>query len=255
MGASQPATADVGFATLDRVQKANHLGLDTSITQFGGSDARAIRVEPYLVQMLRDFGVYAHLPISHALPAEGDAETALGNLEMGAFVPGALGGANTLLRLGLVLPTARDKGENSIPLGQNIWPRLTDFINQIPDSMALRASLSPIAHSGAFFFRGDFCVDLRLGEDGEDDEFILRANLGVGARIARVRITLEMANIGNIDVPGADGFAQTAGLSIQHGILRASVVSVLEEGVDARIFTIGLCATQPVLRGGSGRWR
>jgi len=250
-----PAVAEVHFATLDRVQKAHLLGIDTAITQASGGDEMAIRTEPYIVQMLRDFGIYGQLPISHYLPAEQDADTALGNLEMGAFVPGAFGGAATLFRVGLVLPTARAKGENGRTLGANIWPRLTDYIGQIPDSTAVRLSISPIAHSGAFFFRGDFGADLRFGDDGEDESIIVRANLGVGARVSRVRVTLEMTNVGNVDVPGADGFAQTVGVGIGHGILQTSVVSVLEDGMDQWILTIGLCARQQRLIGGSGRWR
>ncbi len=248
-------SADVHFATLDRVQRANQIGLDTAITQPRGGDDIALRTEPYLIQTLRDFGVYGQLPISHYLPAEGDADSALGNLEVGAFFPAAFGGAATVLRVGLVLPTARAKGDNGRTLGANVWPRLTDYIGQIPDSTAVRVSLSPIAHSGAFYFRGDFGADLRFGEEGEDESLIFRANLGVGARVSQVRLALEMTNLGNVDVPGADGFAQTLGVGIGHGILQASVVSVLEDGMDDWIVTIGLCARQRRLIGGSGRWR
>jgi hypothetical protein len=255
LGWGHAANAEVRFATLDRVQRVNQLGLDTAFTQLAGSDDLIVRTDAYVLQSLRNFGVYGQLPISHHLPGQGDGNSALGNIEIGAFFPAAIGGAGTILRLGLVLPTARAKGRNGLTLGLNIWPRITDYINQVPDSTGVRLSISPIAHSGAFFFRGDFGGDYRLGGDGEDGVLILRANLGVGVRIARVKLTLEMTNVGNVEALDDGGFAQTLGVGIAHGILQASVVTVLEDSVDAYIFTIGLCARQQRFIGGSGRWR
>ena len=109
------APAAAQFAALDRMDHGHLIGLQTDFTHEGGSEDMLPRTEIYgTFQFDPHLGFYAQFPFVHMLPAKGESESAMGNLEMGGFFNANLGGAGVVVRLGVGLPTSKLEGGNAL---------------------------------------------------------------------------------------------------------------------------------------------
>lgn len=240
--ATAPAAANE-FASLDRMAANSRFGVQSDFTHDGAADMLP-RTEIFgRYQIDRNLGVYAQFPITHMLPQQGEGETAMGNLEMGAHLRIPLGGAKVVFRIGAALPTSHLEDRNGEALVRNAWPRLTDFAQQLPETTSIRASISPMAAAGAFFFRADLGADVLLDADDRDSKLLLRANLGVGAWIKSVAITAEFVNLGNAQELAKDAFAHTVAVSVRHGVLYTAVTAPIDEDRLIYAWTVGIQAT------------
>lgn len=238
--ATTPAAAGE-FASLDRMRANNRIGVQTDFTQEAGSADMLPRTELFgRYQIDRNFGIYGQFPIVHLMPAEGAGESALGNLEMGAHFRVKLGGAGVIFRAGVALPTSHAEDQNPEALYRNVWPRLTDFALQLPEMSSIRASISPIAAAGAFFFRADLGTDVLLDAEDRDSMLLLRANVGVGARIKGVAFTAEFVNVGNAQEIAKDAFAHSLSVSVRHGVLYTAMTTPLDEERMIYAWTVGI---------------
>lgn len=240
--ATAPAAAGE-FVTLDRMAANNRLGVQTDFTHESGSQQMLPRTEIFgRFQFDENLGVYGQFPIVHMMGGKSQSETAMGNLEMGGHLRIPLGGAKVMFRLGVSLPTSHIEDQNAQALLRNAWPRLTDFAQQIPEVTALRASISPMASAGAFFFRADVGVDTLVDADERDSKLLLRANVAVGAWIERVAISAEFVNLGNAEELTDDAFAHSLALSIRHGVLYTAMTAPIDEDRLIYAWTVGVQA-------------
>ncbi len=240
--ATAPAAAGE-FATLDRMAANSRLGVQTDFTHESGSQDMLPRTELFgRYQFDKNMGIYGQFPIVHMMGGKTENETAMGNLEMGGHLRIPLGGAKILLRLGVSLPTSHIEDRNADALLRNAWPRLTDFAQQIPEVTALRASISPTASAGAFFFRADVGADVLVDADDRDSKLLLRANVGVGAWIEKVAITAEFVNLGNAEELADDAFAHSLAVSIRHGVLYTAMTAPIDEDRLIYAWTVGVQA-------------
>ena len=248
-GAGGPAD-DIGPSTftLDRMDAHTRLGMQVGFDKLEAvdlSDGFFMRFEPYgqLVLPNRMVGVYGALPISHAFDVDGDDQTGVGNLDVGAFfLPYQR--SSLILRVGLVLPTASD-GPGTSGNFLTSFERVTDVILSPPDYTAVRLSASTVQESGEFFFRGDFGFDLAVDKPANNNAVFLRANAAVGIRVPGVDVAAELANVGNVDGDGAleDRYvhtfafgARTRGADQFHG----GVVFPLDEGTRGEIWILSI---------------
>ncbi len=240
--ATAPAAAGE-FAALDRMAANSRLGVQTDFTHESGSEDMLPRTEIFgRYQFDRNIGIYGQFPIVHMMGGKTENETAMGNLEMGAHLRLPLGGAAVMFRLGACLPTSHIEDRNAEALMRNAWPRLTDFAQQIPEVTTLRASISPTAAAGAFFFRADVGVDLLLDADERDSMVLLRANVGVGAWIEKVAVTAEFVNLGNAEELTDDAFAHSLSVSVRHGVLYTAMTAPIDEDRLIYAWTVGVQA-------------
>lgn len=239
--ASTPAIAGE-FAALDRMAADSRFGVQTDFTHDGGGDMLP-RTEIFgRYQVDRNLGVYAQFPIVHLMPVQGDGETAMGNLEMGAHLRIPLGGARVVFRIGAALPTSHLEDRNGEALMRNAWPRLTDYAQQLPETTSIRASISPMASAGAFFFRADLGADVLLDAKDRDSRLLLRGNLGVGAWIKSVALTAEFVNLGNADELAEDAFAHSVSVSVRHGVLYTAMTAPVDDDRLIYAWTVGVQA-------------
>lgn len=231
------------FAGLDRMADNSRFGVQSDFTQEAGSEDMLPRTEIFgRYQIDRNLGVYAQFPIVHMLPREGQGETAMGNLEMGAHLRIPLGGARVMVRAGAALPTSHLEDQNGQALMRNAWPRLTDYAQQLPETTSLRLSVSPMASAGAFFFRADLGADVLLDAKDRDSKLLLRGNIGVGAWIKSVALTAEFVNLGNAQELADDAFAHSLAVSVRHGVLYTAVTTPLDDERLIYAWTVGVQA-------------
>lgn len=230
------------FATLDRMAANSRLGVQTDFTHDGNEDMLP-RTELFgRYQFDDNLGIYGQFPIVHMMGGQGPGESAMGNLEMGAHLRIPLGGARVIFRLGACLPTSHLEDRNAEALLRNAWPRLTDYAQQIPEVTTLRASISPMAAAGAFFFRADVGADVLLDADDRDSKLLLRANVGVGAWIKKVALTAEFVNLGNVEDLADDAFAHAIAVSVRHGVLYTAMTAPIDEDRLIYAWTVGVQA-------------
>lgn len=239
--ATAPAAANE-FATLDRMAANSRLGVQTDFTHESGSEDMLPRTEIFgRYQFDKNLGVYGQFPIVHMMGGK-QTETAMGNLEMGAHLRIPLGGAKVMFRIGASLPTSHIEDRNQEALLRNAWPRLTDFAQQLPETTSLRASISPMASAGAFFFRADVGADVLLDADERESQVLLRGNVGVGAWIKKVAITAEFVNVGNAVELTDDAFAHSLAVSVRHGVLYTAMTAPIDEDRLIYAWTVGVQA-------------
>ncbi len=195
------------MATLDRGDGITRLGLDFGAVftddDIVGIDA-ALRFDVFGQFVAHSgLGLYGSLPIS-VLVAEGDNDSALGNLEVGGLYVIDSPTMSFVFRGGVALPTAADDDPGEIVANLvSTWARLTDLAQAIPDTTYVRLAFSPLYHDGGLFLRADLGVDLEVREDddaiavglGDDPENLYRLNVGGGVDLGTVAIMAELVNL------------------------------------------------------------
>jgi hypothetical protein len=193
------------MATLDRGDGISKIGIEGAFSSIDTPfyDA-ALRLElggQYVTDS--GFGFYGALPLSKSF---GDAPepppqpaTALGNLELGGlYVITKSPRLSWVFRLGVALPTASDDGDGVATNFYATWPRLTDAALAVPNAWYVRFGFSPLIYVDRLFFRFDLGFDIGTDDDDLADEF-LRLNLGGGYDFGKVALSLELANLYDLD--------------------------------------------------------
>lgn len=235
------APAAAQFTAMDRPEYRSLIG---GRIDFAAPDGgTALRGEIYGQGFISGIGVYGHLPVAHFAPDGGDDHSALGNLELGLFTRTAALGANVILRGGLALGTSDGDAEAAQALGPNQWARLTDRVNHLPDTSALRVSVSPRFGGGRFFAQADLGADLTFPPGEAESAILMRANVALGLRAGPVKLTGEFINISRVDglekVDG-DAFFNLFVASVRHGMLYAALTLPLDDDVDLLAVGAGL---------------
>jgi hypothetical protein len=211
------------MATLDRGDGISRIGLDFAAgfvdDQFGGIDA-ALRFEPFAQYVSRGgFGLYGALPIAR-LVTDGDDETALGNLELGALYVIESRALSYVFRAGIALPTADDDLEGVTANFFASWTRLTDLALAVPDATYARFAFSPLYHADRLFIRIDLGFDVAVQDDddlpGQEPGNLFRLNLGGGIDLGTVALMAELVNIAStesFDDEDDDDFVHTLAFS------------------------------------------
>ena len=234
--AATPAAAQ--FTGLDRQRYQPLIGGRLDYADPG--NGAALRGELYGQTLVRGLGVYGQLPISYYAPEGGDAETALGNLELGIFGTAGAVGRDIMLRAGLALATSDGAGPAVAVNLANQWPRLTDRVNHLPDTTSLRLSASHRFGGGRFFAQADLGADLTFPPDDGKSAVLIRANIALGLYAGPVRISAEFSNISRVDgleKQGDDAFFNQFVAAVRHGMLYAALGIPLDDDVD--LITVG----------------
>ncbi|MEZ4474017.1 MAG: hypothetical protein R3F60_25175 [bacterium] len=233
-----PSLAQAQFSALDRQRLTALAGGRLDYADPG--NGAALRGEIYGQTFFRGIGVYGQVPLSYYAPEGGDAETALGNLELGIFGTTGAVGRDIILRAGLSLATSDGSGPAAAVNLANQWPRLTDRVNHLPDTTALRLSASPRFGGGRFFAQADLGGDITFPPGDAQSAVLLRANIALGLYAGPVRISAEFINISRVDgleKEGGDAFYNQFVASVRHGMLYAALGIPLDEDVD--LITVG----------------
>jgi hypothetical protein len=195
------------MATLDRGDGISKFGLDGAFSSIDTPyyDA-ALRFEVYGQYVTHSgFGVYGAFPFAHSFGNEDDnpdtlpnPATAIGNLELGGlFVITNNPRLSWVFRLGVALPTASDDRDGFATNSLASW-RITDFALAVPE-WYVRFGVSPLIHVNHVFFRADLGLDIGLDDDDSNAPELLRFNVGGGIDLGVVALSLELANIYNLD--------------------------------------------------------
>lgn len=193
------------MATLDRGDGISKIGIDVGLSSIDTPfyDA-ALRLELNGQYVLHSgLGFYGALPVTKSF---GDAPEpmpqptfALGNLELGGlYTVTQSPRLSYVFRLGLALPTASDDGDGIATNFFGTMPRLTDLALTVPNAYYLRLGFSPLIYVDKLFFRFDLGFDLGSDDDNFADELV-RINLGGGYDFGTVALSLELANIYDLD--------------------------------------------------------
>jgi hypothetical protein len=189
---------DAQFVTLDRVDGLSRAGVDLSYTHY---DSDAFDVTPLRIglwgQYVADSGLggLVALDLSYAT-GDGESESAIGNLEVGALYAADLGSLQGVGRASLLIPTASDELADFATNVAGIYSRLTDFTHSSANSTWLRLSASPVVRRDAILVRADAGFDLAVStEDGGDADPFLHANVALGYVQGPHQISAELVNV------------------------------------------------------------
>ncbi len=238
VGGASCAHANEDFIAMDNMGASSFAGLRGDISRLRGSDEDLTRLELYGQMENRGLGLYGSIPTAFIVPDVGENNAALGNIEVGGF----LMNRGMALRVGVALPTASADDDNGPVLAKNVWPRLTDQVQMLPDVTSIRMSLSPSAGDGLWFFRADIGVDITLPDDtAQHWDALYRANIGVGLDLNGIALTAEMINASSTTYfGGEDRFRHTVAFSARHGMLYAGYAVPLDDDIDVVSLTIGV---------------
>jgi hypothetical protein len=186
------------FVTLDRVDGRSRAGVDLSYSHF---DSDVFDVTPLRFglwgQYVADSGLggLVALDLSYAT-GDGESESSIGNLEVGALYAADLGAVQGVGRASLLIPTASDELADFATNVAGISSRLTDFSHSSANSTWLRLSASPVVRRDALLVRADAGVDLAVSteEDFDADPF-LHANLALGYLQGPHQLAVEIVNV------------------------------------------------------------
>jgi hypothetical protein len=217
-----PAAADTAdqpvFAIMDSSADPSHVAADLAMSIQDGEDGMLMRTNLRGQFVTLDgFGGYAAIAASTLAVNESDqSDTAVGNLELGGVYQYRGSATSTVgLRVGLILPTGTDIGDESVG---GLWHgrstvlvRPADFPTAVTDTTWLRVGVSPTFEERGFFARLDLGFDIPVLEDddelddGDDtDEAFGHVNVGVGYIQDRVSGTLELQNVFTMSDPDPD---------------------------------------------------
>lgn len=210
------------MATLDRGDGISKFGIDLAFTSLDTPfyDA-ALRFDLYGQYVTHSgFGIYGSLPISRSF---GDGPeplpqpaTAIGNADLGVLYVATMSPTFSLvLRGGVAVPTADDDGDGIATNFAATWPRLTDIALAAPDAWYVRLGISPLIHVDNVFLRFDVGFDIGTDEDDFADE-LFRLNAGGGIDLGAVALSLELANVANLDsFDDDDDFVHTLAFTVR----------------------------------------
>lgn len=171
--------ADAQFLTLDRVDGVSRAGVELSYISVDSDDTLTPVRLGLWGQYVAPSGVggFGALDLSY-LGTDGDSETAIGNLEVGALYAANLASIQGVGRASILLPTAGDELGEFVTNFVGIGSRITDLTHAYPNSTWLRLSASPIVRRPNFLLRADLGIDIALHvEDDEDIDPIAHGNL------------------------------------------------------------------------------
>lgn len=161
---------DAQFLTLDRVDGVSRGGVDLSYVHIDAEDS----VTPLRLGLWGQFvapsgvGGFGALDFSY-LGTDGDSETAIGNLEVGALYAASFASFQGVGRASILLPTAGDELADFFTNFVGISSRITDLTRAYPNSTWLRLSASPIVRRPNFLFRADLGIDIAVHVEDEGD--------------------------------------------------------------------------------------
>ncbi len=236
-----------GFVTLDRGDARSFLDLSLARSSFDGADPDFnIRFEAYYQYVTPSgTGGYVNLPISY-LSDQDESGTALGNVEIGALHNLELSpNTDFVLRGGITLPTAPSFQDDPIDAVANIanaTARITDFLNVIPETTALRLAVSPVYRGKQVFVRVDGGVDIVVDSSGDEDiDPLVRLNLGVGVMAGKTAVAAEFATIGTTgDDDGGDRFLHTIAITARRDLDSVQLFGALVIPVGTDAFNVDL---------------
>ncbi|RMH39521.1 MAG: hypothetical protein D6689_16265 [Deltaproteobacteria bacterium] len=185
-----------GFATLDRTGDATAAGAALTWLNVDALDEGGQRIELY-GQWLADGGLGAYASLSAArATAAGDANTALGNLEIAAVWAAPRAPLRSIVRAGVALATAGDTVDDAFANLQAAQARITDAPATITGDVTwLRVAASPRAVRGRGTVRVDLGVDVPVAGDGRADANTwLRVNAAAGIDTGSVAAGIEWTN-------------------------------------------------------------
>lgn len=164
--------ADAQFLTLDRVDGVSRAGVELSYISVDSDDTLTPVRLGLWGQYVAPSGVggFGALDLSY-LGTEGDSETAIGNLEVGALYAANFASFQGVGRASILLPTAGDELGDFVTNFVGIGSRLTDLTHAYPNSTWLRLSASPIVRRPNFLLRADLGIDIavHVEDEGEVD--------------------------------------------------------------------------------------
>ena len=213
------------MATLDRGDGISKFGIDGAFSSIDTPfyDA-ALRFELYGQYVTNSgFGIYGAFPLSHSFgdppdvtPPLPQPTTAIGNLELGGlYVITRDPKLSWVFRLGLAVPTASDDFDGATTNFYATWPRLTDLALAVPNAWYVRFGVSPLIHISNVFFRADLGLDIGSDDDNAADE-LLRFNVGGGVDLGVVALSLELANVYDLDdFAEDDNWANTVAFTVR----------------------------------------
>ena len=262
-----PQSAQAQFSTLDMQDGARFKGgaqLDFTFPSDSQTEGGLLRTNLYVGGGAGTFGGYVNLPFTTTHGTE-DNELHFGNLELGAVANIGLAMLDLTVRLGVTLPTAEKSLSAMMINASGSYGRLTDLVQSVPGTMAVRVSISPQLELGILYARADVGFDFVIPTSDEAYEGssglltvkpkradLIRLNAAIGVRLAIVGISLEFSNIGNLHAEevqgGGDTFAHTLGIGVRLStpIIKpyATFVMPLNDGLRGEFYvlTIGLNA-------------
>jgi hypothetical protein len=194
------------MATLDRGDGISKIGIDLGFSSIDTPfyDA-ALRLELEGQYVMRSgLGFYGALPFTKSFGQDAPEPMpqptfAIGNLELGGLYTVTKSPRfSYVFRLGLAVPTASDDLDGFATNTYGTMPRLTDLALTIPNAWYLRLGFSPLIYVDKLFFRFDVGFDIGSDDDDFADELV-RVNLGGGYDFGPVAMSLELANIYDLD--------------------------------------------------------
>lgn len=187
------------MATLDRADGITKVGFDLGFSSLNPPpyDA-ALRFElwgQYVTKI--GLGFYGALPVASSFggkgtprPPERDSRTSLEDGELGLVYVISGPWSGIVFRGGVGLPIATGGEDPAATRFLAAAPRLTDLALATGDWYA-RLSISPLFYGHHLFLRADVGLDVDLS--GNDYHF-LRLNIGGGADLGLVALSLELVN-------------------------------------------------------------
>lgn len=189
------------FVSLDRADASSRAGAELSYVSIDGG------VTPLRLALWGQYvapgglGAFGALDLSYAT-GDGDSESAIGNVELGALYARTFGSVQAIARASVLLPTAGDGLSDFLINVLCMTSRLTDFTHAYPNSTWLRLAASPVVRSGPLLMRADLGADVAVQVEGDDDvDPLLRANAAVGYVQGAHQLSAEF-----VSVISADGF-------------------------------------------------
>jgi hypothetical protein len=206
------ATAD-GFVTLDRQGPTSEAGVEASYVSLSGNNPpTSLRFDVH-GQYVGDIGLGGYLTVPVAYLGSTDVTpsiTTLGDIEVGGLYVKRMGRIDTVLHVGLALPTQSNGIHNAtgLPVPLPDWTatanaltgsRISDLYLSIPHGTSLRFGAAAIYRHDALLARVELGLDVNLSDDAgalgntTSDTFV-RLDAGIGGRFSDILIMGELAN-------------------------------------------------------------
>jgi len=258
--AETPAAPAPAFAIMDNTGAPSQLDTDLAfmVPTDDEEDGDGILLRMNLLGQYvapGGFGGYAGIDVMQGLFDDSDdSYQAIGNLQLGGLFQRSLNPQVDIgARVGLILPTASDKGFDSLVhlIGTQVT-RPADLATSAPDATWIRLGVSPTFHSGDVFLRTDAGIDVPvLDAENFKLDAIGHVNIGAGVRHDRLVATAELQSafaIGSED--DVESLVHTGALSVRyHGATLAPFVALsspLDDDLAGEIFAITVGLTAPL---------
>ncbi len=194
--AAPTAPASPHFPTLGPDGGGNDLEAQLALSFFEGELSERVDLG---LELDGDGGTggYARVAATHL-----DGTTAAGAVELGATHrrPGAT--SDLTFRLGLILPTISDEGDDAAHHFSTIVVRPSDVLTAIPQTTTLRLAVQPTWRADRLVARADVGLDVVVATQGDVPDLpFLRADLGVGYLTGRGAIVAELTSYLYLDEP------------------------------------------------------